>query len=88
MQPQNNNVYSFDIIYPGVGKPELVGAAAGGVIGCCSGHAVEGCMIGAFLAKLYGDSLSEPYRINTGGIGYSNRTITLHMPTIQRINRD
>lgn len=37
MQPQNNYVYSFDIISPGVGKPELVGAAAGGVIGCCAG---------------------------------------------------
>ncbi|WP_209276326.1 hypothetical protein [Thalassotalea sp. G20_0] len=88
MQPQNNNVYSLDIVYPGVDKPEVAGAAAGGVIGCCAGHAVEGCIIGATLAKLYGDSLSEPYRINTGGIGYSNRTISLHMPTIQRINRD
>lgn len=88
MQPQNNNFYSVNINYPGVKDPECAGAATGCLIGCYAGHPVAGCIAGSVMGNLFEDWLKTPHLINSGGIEYTNRTITLHMPTAQRINRD
>ncbi len=90
MPPQNDqNYYSINIYYPGVKYPDCACAATGCAIGYfCGGHPVAACLVGTAIGSLYEDWLKQPHLINSGGIEVNNRSITLHPPSRQHINRD